>query len=413
MKKYFILATAALVALTACTKVDVPTTVENSKKISFQVANYVAQTKAEETVELTETKTFSSKAWLHANGDAAGTPFFGTADTWTETISRNPSTDASAYTWEPSLEYFWPKGTGSYINFISWYATGSKDPSVPDETHMNWGSSTSALEIAGTDNFLFADEAWRYSDNATSTYNNKVSSGVPTLFHHALAKLAFNVRLSTKTASAKTIWDVDIKDVTIVVGNKGYLNLVNEDNRTTGTKAWKVGTSYGSGAAATSANYGWTAVEGTETIVETTSSATSGVTKEVTLPSTMILKPFDATTSAPATSGDFQALLAERTVMPQTVNGGVATFAMTFTIKLFHANDSHEKVGDAYSTEDVTVSATNLYTLANTIAAWNMNTKVTYNITIDPVGKKILFDPAVADWASANNGENGDQVYPL
>ena len=99
--------------------------------------------------------------------------------------------------------------------------------------------------------------------------------------------------------------------------------------------------------------------------------------------------------------------------MPQAVNGGAVNFGMTFTIKMYHRNPTTEAVDSTpFSTEDVTIANQSLYTLVNAIGSWNMNTKVTYNITIDPVGEKILFDPAVVDWATADNGEDGTQVYP-
>ena len=46
MKKYFVLAVAALTVLAACSKIEVPNTVETSKKVGFEVANYSSQTKA-------------------------------------------------------------------------------------------------------------------------------------------------------------------------------------------------------------------------------------------------------------------------------------------------------------------------------------------------------------------------------
>ena len=398
MKKYFVFAAAALMTIAACTKVETDET--PAKKISFQIADYASQTKAAEDPGALqgETTSFSSKAWLHANGASTGTNFFGTSSNdYTETVSYTAGTPN---VWEPSEEYFWPKASDSYINFVSWYATNSKAPTTVTETAMNWGTSAAPMTIASDDNFLFADEAWRYSDNATQyTSISGVSEGVPTLFHHALAKLAFKIRLSTETASSKTIWDVEMKTASLVFGNKGYLNLANADPTSNTTRAWSIGTTYNSGAsyAATSANVGWTATTGTETVTSFTTP-------------TMTLIPTSASSSSPATSGDFVDYLAERTVMPQAIDGGVVTLALTFDIKLFHAS-AGAKVGDAYSTETITIAATNLHTLVGSIDNWNMNTKYTYNVTIDPVGKKVLFDPAVAEWATVNNGTNGTEIY--
>ena len=411
MKKYFIFAVAAVVAMAACSKVETSDTTP-ARKISFEVANYASQTKAAEDPGsvLAETDNFKTKAWLHANGDATGTDFFGTsADNYVETVSYITASKV----WEPYLEYFWPKGAGSYINFVSWFATNNNAPSTVSETVMNWGTAASPMTIVTNDNFLFADEAWRYTDNvdpARYGYND-VSKGVPTLFHHALAKLNFNICLSTKTPSTKSIWDVEIKTVTMKVGNNGYLALVNEDNTTTGTKAWKVGTDYSNGALATSASIGWArpTTSTLETIVETGSTA-SDVTKEFAKPLFENFQPTTATNSNPYKTAN-QVLLAERTVMPQIIENGVVTLGLTFTIKIYHDNDSNGvKDGEAFSTELITIEdTTNLFTLVNAVTEWKMNTKYTYNVTIDPVGRKVLFDPAVAEWNTVDVPET--EIY--
>ena len=408
MKKYFIFAVAAMAAMAACSKVE---TTDNTpgRKIAFEVANYAGQTKAAEDPAsvLAETDNFKSKAWLHANGEATGTNFFGTAaDSYVETVTYNGSN-----AWEPALEYFWPKGTGSYINFVSWFATNSKAPSTVSETVMEWGTSAAPMTIATNDNILFADEAWRYTDNAETYKFDGVTKGVPTLFHHALAKIKFNLRLSTETPSTKSIWDVEVKTATLKVGNNGYLALVNEDKTTTGTQPWKVGTSYSTGAAATSASIGWArpATSTLETIVETTSTA-SDVTKEFAKPLFEDFQPKTAATGSPFKT-DQQVLLAERTVMPQIIENGVVTFGLTFTIKIYHdADENGTKDGDAFSEELITIeNTTNLFTLVNTVADWKMNTKYTYNVTIDPVGRKVLFDPAVAEWNTVETDDT--EIY--
>lgn len=408
MKKYLIIAAAAVVAMSACTKVETDNT--PTKKIAFEVANYASQTKAAEDPGsvLAETDNFSSKAWLHANGAATGTDFFGTtANSYIETVTNNGSN-----AWEPALEYFWPKGKDSYINFVSWFATNSKAPSTVTETVMNWGTSAAPMTIATDDNFLFADAAWRYTDNAETYKYDGVTKGVPTLFHHALAKLKFNLLLSTETPSTKSIWDVEVQTVTMKVGNNGYLALVNKDKEATGTQPWKVGTAYDSGAAATSANIGWARPASgatLETIAETTSTASS-VAKEFAKLKFENFQPKTAATGHPFKT-DPQVLLAERTIMPQIIENGVVTFGMTFTIKIYHdANEDGTKDGEAFSTELITIEdTTNLFTLVNSIPEWKMNTKYTYNVTIDPVGRKVLFDPAVAEWNSVETAET--EIY--
>ena len=411
MKKYFIIAAAAVVAMAACSKVEVND--GPGKKIAFEVGSYSAQTKADPaTTSSIRTETndaFKSKAWLHANGEATGTDFFGTsANDYIETVSYLTASS----TWEPQLEYFWPKGAGSYINFVSWFATNSKAPTTVEEEAMNWGTDSAPMTIVTNDNFLFADEAWRYRDNVgpDATYGKDgVTKGVPTLFHHALAKVAFNVRLSTVTASTKSVWDVDIQTVELKVANNGYLALVNEDPTTNKTNPWGLGVAYDADDAdthATSENIGW-ARPTTGATLETIVEAGGTGTEEFVAVQFTDFKP-TTLTSGHAVSGDFQVLLPERTVMPQKIDGGEVTFKMTFYIRIFHADANGDKAefngtsgitdDDAFSTELITVEG-NLHTLVGAIDNWKMNTKYIYNVTIDPVGRKVLFDPAVVDWA--------------
>ena len=274
MKKYFILAAAALVALTACTKMDV-TNDTPARRVSFNVGTFKAQTKADPGTKHAlqgETESFSSLAWLHANGATDGTAFFGAGETITY--------DSTVPEWAPSTEYFWPKSADSYINFVSWFATNSKNPTTKTETALSWGTAAAPVTIAKDDNILFADEAWRFSSNnnpATYTTTSGVAEGVPTLFHHALAKIQFNMKLKTTTKSTKTIWDVAVQTATLKIGNNGYLDLVNADPTTASTTvAWKVGTT-----PATSEIVGWArpTTPTLETIVETSSTA-SDVTKD-------------------------------------------------------------------------------------------------------------------------------------
>ena len=410
MKKYFILAAAALVALAACSKVKTDET--PAKKISFNPALYTAQTKADPTTNHSlnaavadggeGVTAFKSKAFLHASGVATTQDMFGTTG---ETISYNSTVPE----WAPANEYFWPKAADSYINFVSWYSKNEKSGLVPaniTETAMNWGTSSSLITIVADDNILFADEAWRFKDNVrTATYNSVsgVAEGVPTLFHHALAKLSFDMKLKTTTASTKTIWDVEIQEADLIIANNGYLPLVNAapSGTASATSAWKVGS-----AAATSEIVGWTAGSSTETISEG-SSATASTTAfgkllfENFAPKTLTDSKYESTS---------QVFLAERTVMPQTL-GSTVKFMLKFKIKLFHdTNNDGTKDGAAYSEEVITITEQNLTALVSAPTSWNMNTKVKYTITIDPVGKIVKFDPAVVDWAENTAAET--QVYP-
>ena len=403
MKKFFFFAAAALVALAACSKVE---TVEiPARKIGFNVGTYKAGTKADPASKHAlqgETESFSSKAFLHADAGSGMTvqDMFGTTG---ETVSFTAGTPN---VWEPANEYFWPKAASSYINFVSWYSKNAKaqfSAAGVTEIAMDWGTTSSPVVIDSTDNILFADLAYNLKDNKTDFISTSgVSEGVPTLFHHALARLQFNMKLKTETISTKTVWDVAIQEATLTVGNNGYLALAIPTADTTGKTAttipWKVG-----GVAATSDIVGWArpASPTNETIVEVGKGSGTEALAKLTFEG-FAPKSSSDTATAP------QVFLEERTVMPQTL-GSTVQFSLKFKISLFHGNNG-AKVGNAYSEEIVEIPATNLSTLVSSITDWKMNTKYIYNVTIDPVGKKVLFDPAVVDWAEVATADT--QIYP-
>ena len=90
-------------------------------------------------------------------------------------------------------------------------------------------------------------------------------------------------------------------------------------------------------------------------------------------------------------------LLNNRTVLPQALTAGDPATATVVALEI--AFQLVTKHGDtAYATENVTLTA-NLRSEA--VASWNMNQRIVYNVTIDPVGEVITFDPAVAAWVEA------------
>ena len=397
MKRLLLIAAFAFAIFPACTKVEqeeLP-----AVKISFNVSHYSAGTKADPgTVSnlQSETNQFSSKAFLHAAGYKSRTQdMFGTAGDLVK--YHAPAQAGDRAVWEPDNEYFWPKMEQSYINFVSWYSnvagltTQMFNPENVSELQMNWGTASNPVTIDSDDNILFADLAYKYSNNATRyTSVSNVSEGVPTLFHHALAKVAFKIKLKTSTQTTKTIWDVSVQSVSLKVGNNGYLPLTiaaaDTTGHTTGTIPWKV-----NGVEATSTIIGWSRPAAADQTLETVSGFESPV-----------ISGF-APTDASNLESNAEWLLAERTVMPQTL-GSTVKFGITFKIDIFHADANGEKDGSAYSQEIVTISERDLASLVSSIPEWHMNTKYIYTITIDPVSNKVYFDPAVYYWIE--NTEN-------
>ena len=91
MKKYFIIAIAALVAGTACSKVE---TVEApAKQITFEVANYVPQTR-NSSLESEGYTVFNTYAW-----------YFPAADANPQAYMSNVQVVKGTAAWAPAKDY--------------------------------------------------------------------------------------------------------------------------------------------------------------------------------------------------------------------------------------------------------------------------------------------------------------------
>lgn len=355
MKKFFIIAAAALVAITACTKIEDIDTAP-AKKITFQAASYVPQTKANVSI-MPEFTSFPCKAFLHAAGYTSQTQnMFGddgeTIYAYTSGGARTTESTAVAY-WAPSHDYYWPKDATSYVNFVAWYDKNGA-PTTSTETSLVWSNRT----IQTSDNILFADEAWHYKQNPSAAYHmdGSVSEGVPMLFHHALAQLCIKANV-TKASEGNTSWDVTLEDISLAgVFNQGTLTLSNTEPSGT-----------------TPATQPWTG-----------SWATSGTAGSVSMS--------DVTTPLTTTAVD---VLRMQNVLPQTVTDNV--------VLNFKYNISYKYNGTEYAHEKIT-AALQLNNITNAISAWEMNKKITYTITINPETTVIRIDPAMVDWEPVAGG---------
>ncbi len=383
MKKYIVIALAALVAFSACTKTNPEE--KKSEKISFLVANYVPQTKANSSLDSEGFQTFNCYAW-----------YFGAPMQY----MNNVSVIKGGSEWAPEDDYYWPK-TG-YINFYSY--AGTKAPSVtPSDDMKTVTVAYTDQVIASTDNFMVADPAlhfgiaqanhdgvaidheqgenFNYTGNNAGKYDYTTSTqsytGVPTLFHHMLAKVAFVIKLKTAKASDNTSWTVKVlnSDGTettpayksnIEALKKGTLTLESVDVATTASvSSWTVKN-------ATNAAIGWVPGNASEVM--------PFETVELTLPA-------DGTTKETA----IDTLLPIRTVMPQAITSVAFNFVYEVTAK--HGDTEFMK-------EVIKVDKNQLSEIEKTITAWNMNQITLYTITIDPVGQRVTFDPAVVEWDS-------------
>ena len=397
MKKYFIIAAAALVAFAACTKVEVAETPETSRKISFEVAKYM-QSKAETSLLAeydatgTQVDTFKTNAWYHSVND--GTQYFmkNVDIFWKDT--------ETVHEWSSAVDYYWPK-TG-YVNFYSY--AGTPAPTSYGTTAATEGTITyTDAVIRYNDNVLVADAAYGFRANRTDYQIDHASvEGVPTLFRHYLSKVAFNVMLRTTEAkkSATNFFTVEILDAYVKVSNKGTLTLTNADpnaSRTASAPGTAVINPW-TNANTTNASVAWVPAawnetSGSETVekiqIDTTSSVAGKDMNRLTLH--LAKNAIKQTETAEADT----VMLAMRSVMPQALTTD-QVFYIKYKVSAYNDTDPD----NPYSVETLEFSdALKNFIGTSPITAWNKNTKYTYNVIIDPIASKITFDPAVEEWA--------------
>ena len=397
MKKYFIIAAVAVVAMAACSKTEIDENAVPEKKIGFEVANYAVQTKANNSLTNAEDGIYKFHTFAYQFPTIGSPREFMNVDifAWQEATQENKLTSGTSpvAVWAPEQDYYWPK-TG-WINFYSY--AGTHTPAETVNSSDDWKTVTFTYTdavITSTSNILVADAALHQgrANSADNAYNvddngsgSDVTAGVPTLFHHMLAKIYFDVEARTTDAkkSANTIWKVQVLNKetesgnnyksTIVPINKGSLALSNTDDASAaGTKAWTL-----TNDSATNIS-GWVP-------------SSVAADKE-----TIEFHDSDVMTIAVNTTGDGtqHEILALRSVMPQLTNG--VKFTLVYKVQALH--------GDTVYLEEIRTVGIDanqvLSDLANTVTSWGANKKITYHIIIDPVSEKVTFDPAVEDYDS-------------
>ncbi len=372
MKKYIIIAAAALFAAAACSEVE--NKLETPEEaISFKVVDYSAATRAGETSLITEGyEQFTTFAWIHADGAQTGTPFMNA-----EIVKWNANTTE----WAPSSRpYYWPKSETSYINFFSFAGTD-----VPTTMNTEGEITLANVTVKKASNVLVADAAYGYKNNSNAKYKlDGVKEGVPTLFRHMLAQVYFDVKLdATVVDDAKYKFTAVIDELTLTAKNTGSISLKFTAPETT------------PGQSKFASENGWelsgdpASLEKTENVTLTANGkAASEFSKLMDWSSVMpqvLSVTTDATGSTPAT----------------TTDNVFVTFKYTLTTQ-YDTNAPYNEV--------ITVSNVPLSKFTPTVTKWDMNTRYTYHITINPVsGEKILFDPAVEAWA---DGGEHSYTYP-
>lgn len=384
MKKYFILAAAAVLAVAACAKIE-PTGKDIDRPIQFSVINHLQQTRATEGITYPTDVPFGTFAWwtssAWSNSAADQTNVFMN----NQEVKYFEASGTEAAKWAPATTYYWTK-TG-YLTFASYspYTAAGNDKgysSIPTYDVTNGFQFTNYTIVDATNvDLMYANLAkdctQNTNANGTAVTNDSNPEGgfkgVPTIFNHALCRIGFSFRAAGTLNPNVTAIQVDVKSVTIKnIDKKGSFTQIPS---TTTTPRWS--------STHAAANY-------TDYTYLTTSDT----------PINLVL----------AASPEYTALNVRRILLPQTlVNSGATDAIATTTDQVlelnyiikthYTSNPETDSTKDAYwATEDIT-SRVRLNN--GTILTWADNQNITYKITINPYDSTpITFDPAVVNWDS-------------
>lgn len=350
MKKFFLLAAMVGVALTGCMKNEVYVP-KCETPISFEVANYVAQTRAGD-FEYTE---FGVNAWSR---DAAASS--------SVQMMKDEVVSLIGGKWTTTTPYYWPiNGT---VDFIAYYPTTVK----PTIVHKYAGGDTytyTDYTVADVD-LMYADKAIQFSANNAAADNGTdfgIGSygfeGVPTLFRHALAKVNFKVQNGLPTDGVYS-YDIKVNKITLKVYNQGSVTLTSAGTTPASRGTWSVTDNV------------WT-----PTNADTDATLTWADTS-------LTLSDGTAVDYAPRT----------QYVLPQTLVAGKQTIAVDYTVTQYQTIAG---VKTEISTQNYTPAAFDLEGL--TLDSWEMNKNITYTISLSSIGTQILFAPAVEEWVDADD----------
>jgi len=367
MKKYIIIALAALAASVACSKVE---TVDLQKEINFEVANNI-RTKAD-IGSVYSNGAFGTYAWFND----------------TDEFMVNEQVDLAGGVWKTvDHTFYWPK-TGS-VSFISYSPfdgtsnTAGTTPVVEKDKITYTGVTAGAIDLMYADKATCSNNVNEVLDSL-GTGSDSGFTGVPTIFRHALAKLSFKVQANfTKwhddATNSDTEWEITLKSFKIHGFNTtGDLKLtLNGDG-----KSWDKPVTTVAGV-----DYNvWTNV--------------SGATADQELVASPIVLDTTAVDLAAATGY----------VLPQILTAGVQSVDINAHIKTTLANG--KEINEDF------VKTINISEIS-TLKAWQMNENIVYTIKFkptasagpdsgdtphddDPEDVVIKFDPAVGDWTPVN-----------
>ena len=367
MKKFFLLAAVVGVALTSCVKNEGLATVADQNEITFEVAKFKASSRVE--VAFPTDLSFGAYAYYeNTENPGTHTTYIDNAEVVYKVSNGNGYWAAKEHT------YFWP--TQGHLDFVSYapYNADATSPAVPkisdSDVQQTLKYEGFKVDAANPVDLLYSDKAMQQTANTV----NYGFTGVPTLFHHALAKLnikvkAFRINNADESPKAVTSWTVVVKKITL----SGIYNEGNLTMKTTNVH-----------------NAGATTVQWENTITavpyDVWSNTSSQVTKEWACNQTLTL---DARHYGAGTADVAENYF----VLPQALVSDTQQITIEYAITT-KAPEGQTGVKEYVATKNLSDFPA--------VPAWEQGKNITYTIDIDPVGDEIHFAPAIVDWVGVD-----------
>lgn len=367
MKKFFLLAAVVGVALTSCVKNEGTAVVADQNEITFEVAKFKASSRVE--VAFPTDLSFGAYAYYeNTENPGTHTTYIDNAEVVYKVSNGNGYWAAKEHT------YFWP--TQGHLDFVSYapYNADATSPAVPkisdSDVQQTLKYEGFKVDAANPVDLLYSDKAMQQTANTV----NYGFTGVPTLFHHALAKLnikvkAFRINNADESPKAVTSWTVVVKKITL----SGIYNEGNLTMKTTNVH-----------------NAGATTVQWENTITavpyDVWSNTSSQVTKEWACDQTL-------TTTARHYGAGTADVAENYFVLPQALVSDTQQITIEYAITT-KAPEGQTGVKEYVATKNLSDFPA--------VPAWEQGKNITYTIDIDPVGDEIHFAPAIVDWVGVD-----------
>jgi hypothetical protein len=394
MKKFFFLAVAACALLAGCAKVE--KNPSPSHEIDFQAAKYLTSTKADDAGtndDGSDAGTTTTNQAIYETTNSFGTFSFSSDEAkninggeYKDFMRNEEITYHIGYGWKANRDvpYFWPEtGTLDFVSYSPYYPTpaeGATDSKIPtvgtDQTTLTWTGYT--VNYGHADDLMYADKAVGLKENKSQLAGS--NTGVPTLFHHALAQVKFQFNITTE-ANAK--YSVYLKELRLEnIYNSGDLELAinsNDDATTDFMQGWTLPVN----------NNGynvWTDLEKEDTPYLNVKTDNGF---EVTTTRTCYT---DGTNST-----DFFYVLPQELVANNDEGSEGQKMYIKFDLKVKTTTTDGAEGEQLVDTYDWTT-----YLNTRNLQSWEINKLITYTVTFDPPFNEITFDPAVVAWSSAD-----------